>query len=417
MGNDAEDTFHAGRLIARRLKASGIDTVFTLSGGHLFSLYDGCRSEGIRLVEGDTSAGRGGADRGSGRDERDERNGCGPAELVAAAGSGRPGARGAVGNGVPAGDRPCAIRGTADSVRRHRAVGRGGQRPDRRRAAGHGRSAIGGGVHRHSDGPRIFRRRRHRTARRPDHVAGAVSARRRRARPRGQPAGRRATTGHHGGHQRLVGSRRSGAAATGRGTTDPGADERHGPRHRARENASGLSAGTVPRARSKALGEADVAVVIGVPMDFRLGFGGVFGPDTQLIVADRVQPDRGHPRPVAAELYGDLSSTLTVLSDTPRADSTGHEEWIAELRATETAAREREHGELADDRSPLHPMRVYAELAPLLDRDAIIVVDAGDFGSYAGRVIDSYVPGAWLDSGPFGCLGSGPGYALAAKLA
>jgi acetolactate synthase-1/2/3 large subunit len=62
-------------------------------------------------------------------------------------------------------------------------------------------------------------------------------------------------------------------------------------------------------------------------------------------------------------------------------------------------------------------MRVYAELVPLLDRDAIVVVDGGDFGSYAGRVIDSYVPGAWLDSGPFGCLGSGPGYALAAKLA
>ena len=60
---------------------------------------------------------------------------------------------------------------------------------------------------------------------------------------------------------------------------------------------------------------------------------------------------------------------------------------------------------------------VYAELAALLDRDAIVVIDAGDFGSYAGRVIDSYVPGAWLDSGPFGCLGSGPGYALAAKLA
>ena len=72
---------------------------------------------------------------------------------------------------------------------------------------------------------------------------------------------------------------------------------------------------------------------------------------------------------------------------------------------------------MSDDRTPLHPMRVYAELAPMLDRDAIVVIDAGDFGSYAGRVIDSYVPGAWLDSGPFGCLGSGPGYALAAKLA
>jgi acetolactate synthase-1/2/3 large subunit len=53
----------------------------------------------------------------------------------------------------------------------------------------------------------------------------------------------------------------------------------------------------------------------------------------------------------------------------------------------------------------------------VLDRDAIIVGDGGDFVSYAGRVIDSYQPGCWLDPGPFGCLGSGPGYALAAKLA
>src|SRR5437660_8279651 len=51
MGNDADNTFHAGQLIARRLKASGIDTIFTLSGGHLFSIYDGCRSEGIRLID------------------------------------------------------------------------------------------------------------------------------------------------------------------------------------------------------------------------------------------------------------------------------------------------------------------------------------------------------------------------------
>ena len=72
---------------------------------------------------------------------------------------------------------------------------------------------------------------------------------------------------------------------------------------------------------------------------------------------------------------------------------------------------------LADDRAPLHPMRIYAELRELLDRDAIVVVDGGDFGSYAGRMIDSYAPGCWLDPGPFGCLGSGPGYALAAKLA
>jgi acetolactate synthase-1/2/3 large subunit len=168
------------------------------------------------------------------------------------------------------------------------------------------------------------------------------------------------------------------------------------------------------RARAKALGNADVALIVGVPMDFRLGFGGVFGSQTQLVVADRVKPEREHPRPVAAELYGDLTSILSTLAAPGGAD---HQDWIAELRTSETLARDVEKAELGDNRIPLHPMRVYAELAPLLDRDAIVVIDAGDFGSYAGRVIDSYLPGCWLDSGPFGCLGSGPGYALAAKLA
>ena len=62
-------------------------------------------------------------------------------------------------------------------------------------------------------------------------------------------------------------------------------------------------------------------------------------------------------------------------------------------------------------------MRLYAELGAVLERDAIVIGDGGDYVSYAGRVIDSYQPGCWLDPGPFGCLGTGPGYALAAKLA
>jgi acetolactate synthase-1/2/3 large subunit len=60
---------------------------------------------------------------------------------------------------------------------------------------------------------------------------------------------------------------------------------------------------------------------------------------------------------------------------------------------------------------------VYGELRAMLDRDAIVIGDGGDFVSFAGRLIDSYEPGCWLDAGPFGCLGSGPGYAMAAKLA
>ncbi len=62
-------------------------------------------------------------------------------------------------------------------------------------------------------------------------------------------------------------------------------------------------------------------------------------------------------------------------------------------------------------------MRVYKELADVLDRDAIVIGDGGDFVSYAGRVVETYEPGCWMDPGPYGCLGAGPGQAIGAKLA
>ena len=52
----------------------------------------------------------------------------------------------------------------------------------------------------------------------------------------------------------------------------------------------------------------------------------------------------------------------------------------------------------------------------MLDRDAVVIGDGGDFVSYAGRFVDSYVPGRWLDPGPYGCLGTGLGYAMAARI-
>src|SRR3712207_9508948 len=67
--------------------------------------------------------------------------------------------------------------------------------------------------------------------------------------------------------------------------------------------------------------------------------------------------------------------------------------------------------------APLHPMRVYGELREFLDRRTIVIGDGGDFVSYAGRMIETFEPGCWMDPGPYGCLGSGPGYAIAAKLA
>jgi acetolactate synthase I/II/III large subunit len=157
-------------------------------------------------------------------------------------------------------------------------------------------------------------------------------------------------------------------------------------------------------------------------MDFRLGFGGAFGQDTAIVAIDVAEPARRPPREPAVELYGSLGETLSDLrvaaSDGEAAGGgPGRARWVAQLRAAERELREGERAELEDPRAPLHPLRVYGELARVLERDAIVIGDGGDFVSYAGRVIESFEPGCWLDPGPFGCLGAGPGYALAAKLA
>ncbi|MBV9918344.1 MAG: acetolactate synthase [Solirubrobacterales bacterium] len=193
---------------------------------------------------------------------------------------------------------------------------------------------------------------------------------------------------------------------------------------------NGLARGCLPadhelffsRARSTALREADVALVIGVPLDFRLGFGGAFADDAEIVIVGATEPERDHPRPVAAELYGALPATLEGLRVAAGGPGPGdlasrRQAWVARLRETETQRRAAEAAELADSRAPLHPMRIYGELQTLLPRDAIVIGDGGDFVSFAGRLIDSYQPGCWIDPGPFGCLGSGIGYALGAKLA
>jgi acetolactate synthase I/II/III large subunit len=426
--SDPTDTFHAGRLIARRLKASGINTIFTLSGGHLFSIYDGCRSEGIRLIDTRHEQTAAFAAEGWSKVTRQP----GVAALTAGPGvtNGMSAMAAAQQNSSPLlvlGGRAPAARWGMGSLQeidhvpfvapltRFAATA-----PSAEAVSGLIDQALRATVGAPSGVAFLDFPMDHVFSVAPDDRSpGALTDLPVPARPDDNAIDRAA--GLLAAAQRpviMAGTNvwwgHAEAALLGL------AEQREIP-----VLMNGMARGTVPadhpmafsRARSKALAEADVALVVGVPMDFRLGFGKVFGAETQLIVADRAQPDREHPRPIAAALYGDLSVTLTALGQTAHAAAAGHRDWVADLRAAETAAREGEHAELADDRSPLHPMRVYAELAPLLDRDAIIVVDAGDFGSYAGRVIDSYVPGAWLDSGPFGCLGSGPGYALAAKLA
>jgi acetolactate synthase-1/2/3 large subunit len=175
------------------------------------------------------------------------------------------------------------------------------------------------------------------------------------------------------------------------------------------------------RARSEALGAADLVLLVGAPLDFRLGFGSAFADDAQVVVIAPAEPRHDPLRAVDVELYGALPATLADLARAVAVPSEGllqeRLRWLGRLRGLEHSLREQEAAAAQDPRSPLHPARVYAELRDLLGRDTIIVCDGGDFVSFAGRLLDSFEPGCWLDPGPYGCLGSGPGYALAAKLA
>jgi len=415
---------HGGRLVAQRLRARGVTKLFTLSGGHLFSIYDGCREEGVDIVDTRHEQAAAFAAEGWAKVTRQ------PGVTALTAGPG-------VTNGMSA---------MAGALQNHSPmVVLGGRAPQMR---------WGQGSLQEIDHVPFVRpvtksaRTVASTADIPVALDEAFAA---------------ALTPHWGpafvdfplDHVFMELDAEPPAPAE---LPEPGAgpaadveraaallrDARrpvimagtnlywgHGERAllelveelRIPVFLNGLARGCVPadhelffsRARSHALKGADVALVIGVPMDFRLGFGASFGDEAQIVTIDAAPPERPHPRPVAAEAYGALPATLRALREAVGARSEG--EWPASLRETEREKRAGERAELEDDRAPLHPMRVYRELADVVDRGTIVIGDGGDFVSYAGRVFDSYEPGCWLDPGPYGCLGSGPGYALGAKLA
>ena len=179
---------------------------------------------------------------------------------------------------------------------------------------------------------------------------------------------------------------------------------------------NGLARGCVPadhelffsRARGDGLKGADVALVIGVPMDFRLGFGGSFGEDTEIIVIDRAEPLRAHPRTVAAEL---LRGRRRHARRAARARRAGGHQRLGRAPARRGDREARRRGRRTQRRSA----RPAAPDAPLqgarggLDRDAIVIGDGGDFVSYAGRVMRHLRARLLAGPGPVRLPGRRPG--------
>jgi acetolactate synthase I/II/III large subunit len=417
---------HGGRLVAKRLKAHGISKLFTLSGGHLFSIYDGCREEGLDIVDVRHEQSAAFAAEGWAKATRQP----GVCALTAGPGvtNGMSGMASALMNGSPI-------------------LALGGRAP----AGRWGMGSLQEIDHIPFVAPLTkLARTAEATADIPALVDEALVAA---LEPPSGPtfldfpmdqvfmeasvdADSPGSLPDPTALPNADGDALDRAAELLRGAERPvvmagtGLYWAHG------ENAlralceelqipvflNGLARGCVPaddpmffsRARGMGLKGADVALVVGVPMDFRLGFGGSFGEETQLIVVGSAAPEREHPREVAAELYGSVAGTLDALRSAGGPDRSA---WVNELRAAENEKRAAEQDDLTDDRSPLHPMRVYGELAQVLDRNAVVIGDGGDFVSFAGRMIETYEPGCWMDPGPYGCLGAGPGAALAAKIA
>ncbi len=194
---------------------------------------------------------------------------------------------------------------------------------------------------------------------------------------------------------------------------------------------NGMGRGVVPgghpllvtKARGQALGTSDLVVVVGTPLDFRLGYG-VFGgkdgaPAAQVVhITDSPGQVSGHAD-LAASVSGDLTRILDGLTRAldqvvRRPDWSP---WVTDLQLAVKAGVERDAALLGAEADPIHPARIYGELVPRLADDAVVIGDGGDFVSFAGKFVEPKRPGGWLDPGPYGCLGAGLGSAIAARIA
>jgi acetolactate synthase-1/2/3 large subunit len=168
--------------------------------------------------------------------------------------------------------------------------------------------------------------------------------------------------------------------------------------------------------RKEALAAADAVLVVGTPLDFRVGYGAepTFAAGARVIQVDGDGSEIGRNRPIDVGIVGDSRSVLEQLED--GAHRFGGSGWLASLRAIEGQRRERQRAFEESDQRPIHHFR----LAKALDRvagklDVTYVADGGNVVAVAAKVLRVPGPGRWLDPGPLGCLGVGAPFALAAK--
>jgi len=417
---------HGGRLVAQSLKRHGVSHLFTLCGGHIQAIYDGCIDEEIRVVDvrHEQTAGHAadGYARVTGR----------PGVCAVTAGPGVTDVVTAVANAQRAGIPMLCIGGAGpkllsdmgslqdmDCVSLMRSITKWSvQVPETRRIAEYIDSAMRI-AQANVPGPVFLEMPLDLLMNMHDDADRSVPTE---AMDPPRPAG----------DPRMI----ERAAALLKEAARPvfliGSQLRWSPKRDAVKRAAdawgapfylnGMARGALPyehaclfsRSRKAALGQADVVFVFGTPFDFRLDYGRSFG-DAKIVQVDLDGAELGRNRKVDVGIHGDTGLVLDqLLAALPKKES---KEWLATIRADEGKRREKMRAEMESNDSPPNPLRVCAEIGKRLGKNDIVIGDGGDFVATAAYVLKLESPQLWMDPGPLGTLGVGPGYAMAAKLA
>ena len=191
---------------------------------------------------------------------------------------------------------------------------------------------------------------------------------------------------------------------------------------------NGASRGLLPpgdphhfdRTRSEAFAKADAIVIIGTPFDFRMGYGKRISVPT-LVQIDMDYRTVGKNRDITFGIVGDpgaiCAAVLQAASGRIKNDKRqARRAWMKVLSAAEDAATEKLMPLFKSNNTPIHPYRVAYELNEFLTDDTIYIGDGGDVVTISAQAVRPRKPGHWMDPGALGSLGVGTGFALAAKL-
>jgi acetolactate synthase-1/2/3 large subunit len=171
------------------------------------------------------------------------------------------------------------------------------------------------------------------------------------------------------------------------------------------------------RTRRGALARADVILIIGTPLDFRLAYGKRFNPQAKIIQVDVDPTELGRNRDIDVCVEGDAGAVLEQLLAELGDAKPDHDSWLKALREEEEKTLATRQEFLNSDAVPIHPLRVCKEMAEFVDENTIVIGDGGDIVNLAAQVLPINYPGQWYDPGPMGTLGVGTGFAMAVKTA